>query len=42
MERELITKEQMTVCLRNLDHLLSIIYNDRFDRLQARLNDVDC
>lgn len=38
MERELITKEQMTTCLRNLNHLLSMIYRDKFDRLQARLN----
>lgn len=38
LERELITKEQMTVCLRNLDHLLSMIYRDKFDRLQARIN----
>lgn len=38
MERDLITKEQMTTCLRNLNHLLSMIYRDKFDRLQARLN----
>lgn len=38
MERGLITKEQMTACLRNLDHLLSMIYRDKFDRLQSRLN----
>lgn len=38
MERELITKEQMTTCLRNLNHLLSMIYRDKFDRFQARLN----
>ena len=38
MERELITKEQMTTCLRNLNHLLSMIYRDKFDRLQTRLN----
>ena len=38
LERELITKEQMTTCLRNLNHLLSMIYRDKFDRLQARLN----
>ncbi len=37
-ERELITKEQMTTCLRNLNHLLSMIYRDKFDRLQAYLN----
>lgn len=38
MERGLITKEQMTTCLRNLNHLLTIIYRDKFDRLQSRLN----
>ena len=38
MERDLITKEQMTSCLRNLDHLLSLIYRDKFDRLQTRLD----
>ena len=38
MEWELITKEQMTTCLRNLNHLLSMIYRDKFDRLQTRLN----
>lgn len=38
MEREIITKKQMTACLRSLNHLLSMIYRDKFDRLQARLN----
>lgn len=38
LERDLITKEQMTSCLRNLNHLLSLIYRDKFDRLQAHLN----
>ena len=38
LERGLLTKEQMTTCLRNLNHLLSMIYRDKFDRLQARLN----
>lgn len=38
MERDLITKEQMTTCLRNLNHLLTTIYRDKFDRLQARLD----
>lgn len=38
MERGLITKEQMTTCLRNLNHLLTIIYRDKFDRLQSRLD----
>ena len=38
MERNLITKEQMTSCLRSLDHLLSLIYRNKFDKLLARLN----
>ena len=38
MERGLITKEQMTTCLRNLNHLLTVMYRDKFDRLQSRLN----
>lgn len=38
MERNLITKEQMTSCLRNLNHLLTMIYRDKFDRLQSRLD----
>ena len=38
MERNLITKEQMTSCLRSLDHLLSLIYRNKFDKLLACLN----
>lgn len=38
LERDLITKEQMISCLRNLDHLLSLIYRDKFDRLRTRLD----
>ena len=38
MERNMITKEQMTVCLRSLNHLLTLVYRDKFDRLQARLD----
>lgn len=38
MDRGLITKEQMTTCLRSLNHLLTIIYRDKFDRLQTRLD----
>lgn len=38
LERDLITKEQMTTCLRNLNHLLTLFYRDKFDRLQARLD----
>lgn len=38
MEHDWITKEQGILCLRNLNHLLSLIYRDKFDRLQARLD----
>ena len=38
MERNLITKEQMTSCLRSLNHLLTLIYRDKFDRLQSSLD----
>lgn len=38
LERDLITKEQMTSCLRSLNHLLSMIYRDKFDRFQSRLD----
>jgi hypothetical protein len=37
LEQGLITKKQMTACLRSLDHLLSFIYRDKFDRLTAPL-----
>lgn len=40
MERGLLTKEQTSACLRSLNHLLSMIYRDKFDRLQARLDDL--
>ncbi|MCM1100360.1 MAG: DUF402 domain-containing protein [Clostridium sp.] len=39
LERGLITQEQMTAGLRRLHHLLSLVYRDKFDRLQAILND---
>jgi len=38
LERSLITTEQMTSCLRSLNHLLSLIYRDKFDRLQTYLD----
>lgn len=38
MTRNLITKEQMISCLRSLDHLLTLIYRDKFDRLQSCLD----
>ena len=37
-EKHLISGELMTTCLRRLDDLLSIIYRDKFDRLQNRLD----
>lgn len=40
MDKNLITKEQMTFCLRSLNHLLTLIYRDKFDRLQSYLNRV--
>lgn len=39
LERNLITQKQMIASLRQLDHLLSLLYRDKFDRLQAILND---
>lgn len=38
MERDLITKEQIISCLRSLNHLLTLIYRDKFDRLQSYLD----
>ena len=38
LEKGLITKEQMISCLRSTNHLLSLIYRDKFDRLQSRLD----
>ncbi len=38
LERDIITTELMSVCLRRLHYLLSLIDRDKFDRLQNRLN----
>ena len=38
MDKDLITKEQMSSCLRSLNHLLSLVYRDKFDRLQNKLD----
>ena len=38
LEKNLITKEQMVSCLRNLNHLLTLVYRDKFDRLQSHLD----
>lgn len=39
LERKLITQEQLTAGLRQLNYLLSMIDRDKFDRLQAILNE---
>lgn len=39
LEKGLITQQQATFALRNLNQLLSMIYRDKFDRLQAVLNE---
>ena len=39
LERGLITQEQATASLRQLNRLLSMIYRDKFDRIQAILNE---
>lgn len=39
LERDLITPTQLTSALRQLDYLLCMIDRDKFDRLQAILND---
>lgn len=38
LEKNLITKEQMSTCLRSLNHLLTYIYRDKFDRFQSPLD----
>ncbi len=38
LEIGLITQKQMTASLRQLHHLLSMVYRDKFDRLQAILD----
>lgn len=38
LEKNLITKEQMVNCLRSLNHLLTLVYRDKFDRLQSHLD----
>lgn len=39
LEKGLITQKQMIAALRQLDHLLSYVYRDKFDRFQAILNE---
>lgn len=38
MEKNLITEKQMISCLRSLNHLLSLVYRDKFDRIQNKLD----
>lgn len=40
LERDLITPSLMTSCLRNLNYLLTLLYRDKFDRLQSYLNNM--
>ena len=40
VEGDLITKEQTISCLRSMNHLLSLIYRDKFDRLQSKLDNL--
>ena len=35
LDEGLITQSQMSACLRQLNHLITIIYRDKFDRLQS-------
>lgn len=38
MEKNLITEKQMISCLRSMNHLLSLVYRDKFDRMQNQLD----
>ncbi len=38
--KELITTEQLTTSLENLHYLLTLIYRDKFDHVQAPLNEL--
>ena len=38
LDKELISKELMSTCLNRLQNLLTMIYRDKFDRLQSPLN----
>lgn len=39
-EKGLITADQLTACLRQLDNLLTYLYKDKFDHLQAALENL--
>ena len=38
LEQKMITQEQLTRSLRQLNELLPLIYRDKFDQLEAPLN----
>lgn len=38
LDQNLITQQQATACLRQLNNLLALLYRDKFDRFQAILN----
>ncbi len=40
-EQELITKEQISLCLKTVDHLLNLIYSGTFQTLAQPLLDID-
>lgn len=40
LDRSLISPQEMSACLRRLDFLLSLVYRDKFDRLQSTLNNL--
>jgi len=41
LENNLITEEQLKTALRRLNNLLTIIYKDKFERLQSHINRFD-
>lgn len=41
LDKKLISEELLKTSLRRLNNLLTLIYSDRFDRLQAELNSLD-
>ena len=40
LEQGILTTEQLKASLRRLNNLLTLIYNDKFDRLQAEINNL--
>lgn len=38
LDKKLLTPEKMSACLRRLSYLLSLIYRDKFEKLQNELN----